>query len=73
VGFFWTAFPSDRTPRYLLLDRDSIFSTEITAAIKSFGIDPARSAYRSPWQNGLRRTVGRDLPARASRSRDRLQ
>jgi transposase InsO family protein len=47
------AFPSDRTPRYLLLDRDSIFSTEVTAAIKSFGIDPVRTAYRSPWQNPI--------------------
>jgi transposase InsO family protein len=45
------AFPSDRVPRYLLLDRDSIFSAEVMAAIRSFGIDPVRTAYRSPWQN----------------------
>jgi transposase InsO family protein len=45
------AFPSDRAPRYLLLDRDSIFSAEVMAAIRSFGIDPVRTAYRSPWQN----------------------
>jgi transposase InsO family protein len=44
-------FPSERTPRYLLLDRDSIFSAEVAAAIRSFGIDPVRTAYRGPWQN----------------------
>jgi hypothetical protein len=47
------AFPSDRTPRYLLLDRDSICSAEATAASRSFGIDPVRTAYHSPWQNPL--------------------
>jgi transposase InsO family protein len=47
------AFPSERTPRYLLLDRDSIFSAEVVGAIRSFGIDPVRTAYRSPWQNPI--------------------
>jgi transposase InsO family protein len=47
------AFPSDRIPRYLLLDRDSIFSAEVLAAIRSFGIDPVRTAYRCPWQNPI--------------------
>ena len=42
------AFPSERTPRYLLLDRDSIFSAEVVGAIRSFGIDPVRTANRSP-------------------------
>jgi transposase InsO family protein len=45
------AFPGDRVPRFLLYDRDSIFSTEVTAAIRSFGAEPVRTAYRSPWQN----------------------
>jgi len=47
------AFPSDRVPRFLLLDRDSIFSMEVLAAIRSFGIDPVRTAYRSPWQSAI--------------------
>jgi len=47
------AFPSDRTPRYLLLDRDSIFSAEVMAAITSFGVDPVRTAYRSLCQNPI--------------------
>jgi len=47
------AFPEASTPRYLLLDRDSIFSAEVMAAIRGFGIDPVRTAYRSPWQNAI--------------------
>jgi transposase InsO family protein len=45
------AFPWDDTLPFLLYDRDSIFSAEVVAAIRSFGIDPVRTAYRSPWQN----------------------
>ena len=47
------AFPEASTPRDLLLDRDSIFSAEVMAAIRVFGIDPVRTAYRSPWQNAI--------------------
>jgi len=46
------AFPFDTAPRYLVFDRDSIFSAEVVAATKTMGIKPARTAYRSPWQNG---------------------
>jgi transposase InsO family protein len=47
------AFPFDRAPRFLLYDRDSIFSAEVTAAIWRFGTEPVRTAYRSPWQNAF--------------------
>ena len=47
------ACPGASTPRFLLLDRDSIFSPEVMGAIRSFGIDPVRTAYRSPWQNAI--------------------
>jgi transposase InsO family protein len=40
-------------PRYLIFDRDSIFSEEVVSTMKSFGMKPARTAYRSPWQNGV--------------------
>ena len=43
---------SERTVSRYLLDRDSIFCVEVVAAIKAMGIKPARTAYRSPWQNG---------------------
>ena len=46
------AFPYDSAPRHLIFDRDSIFATEVVAAIRAMGIRPTRTAYRSPWQNG---------------------
>jgi hypothetical protein len=45
------AFPSDDALPFLLYDRDSIFSAQITATIRNLGIEPVRTAYRSPWQN----------------------
>ena len=45
-------FPDEPTHRFLIYDNDSIFSAAVTHAIKSFGIDPKRTAFRSPWQNG---------------------
>ena len=47
------AFPDESAPRYLLYDHDSVFSAEVTAALRSFGAEPARTAYRSPWQNPI--------------------
>jgi transposase InsO family protein len=47
------AFPEARVPRFLLYDGDSIFSAEVTAAIRRFEIEPVRAAYRSPWQNAF--------------------
>ena len=46
-------FRLDLTPRYLIFDRDSIFSAQVVSTVKSFGIAPKRTAYRSPWQNGI--------------------
>jgi transposase InsO family protein len=40
-------------PRHLIFDRDSTFSVEVVSTLKSFGIKPTRTAYRSPWQNGV--------------------
>jgi transposase InsO family protein len=45
------AFPSDNALPFLLYDRDSIFSAEVTATKRNLGIEPVRTAYRSPWQN----------------------
>lgn len=47
------AFPFDSVPGYLLFDRGSNFSTQVVAAIRSLGIKPVRTSYRSPWQNGV--------------------
>jgi len=46
------AFPYDTAPRYLIFDRDAIFSPAVVECVRSFGIEPIRISYRSPWQNG---------------------
>jgi transposase InsO family protein len=59
------AFPYDSAPGYLIFDRGSSFIAEMIDAVKSFGIQPKRTSFRSPWQNGIaERWVGncrRDL------------
>ncbi len=62
------AFPFDGADdrlRYLVLDRDTIFSPAVVAAIASMGLEPTRRSYQSPWQNGVAErlvgTVRRDL------------
>lgn len=53
------AFPFDTAPRYLIFDGDRKFRGRVEAAIKNMGIEPMRTAYRSPWQNGVaERLVG---------------
>ena len=51
--------------RFLLFDRDSKFSVDVASTVKAMGSQPLRTAYRSPWQNGVaERWVGsvrRDL------------
>ena len=47
------AFPYETAPRYLIFDRDSIFSRAVVGVVKSMGTRPHRTAYRSPWQNPM--------------------
>lgn len=47
------AFPYDTAPGYLIFDRDPSFCAQVVAVVKSFGIKPIRTTYRSPWQNGV--------------------
>ena len=42
------AFPDEPTHRFLIFDNDAIFSTSVTRSIEGFGIDPKRTAFRSP-------------------------
>ena len=64
---FWrgTAFPYDTAPGYLIHDRDAIFNLEVVETAKILGTKPVRTAFKSPWQNGVaERFVGscrRDL------------
>ena len=59
------AFPEETEPNYLILDRDKKFGTDVTETLKSMEIRIKRTAFRSPWQNGVaERWVGscrRDL------------
>ena len=47
------AFPEDSAPKYLLLDRDGRFSGDVARMLECLGSNLIRTAYRSPWQNGL--------------------
>jgi len=59
------AFPYDSAPGYLIFDRGANFNEQVVDTVKSFGIEPKRTCFRSPWQNGVaERWVGscrRDL------------
>ena len=59
------AFPSETSIRFLIHDNDSIFSDRVADAIGDLGIEPKRTAYRSPRQNGIAErwvgTVRREL------------
>ena len=59
------AFPDESAPQYLILDRDKKFSIDVTETLRSMEIHIKRTAFRSPWQNGVaERWVGscrRDL------------
>jgi len=55
----------EQPQRFLIFDRDSKFSADVVSTVKALGLQPARTAFRSPWQNGVaERWVGsvrRDL------------
>jgi hypothetical protein len=59
------AFPYDFSTRYLIFDRATNFNEEVLDTVKNLGIEPKRTRFRSPWQNGVaERWVGncrRDL------------
>ncbi len=46
-------FPYDQLPGYLIFDRPTNFNREVIDTVKSFGIQPKRTSFRSPWQNGV--------------------
>ena len=47
------AFPFERRSRYLVLDRDSIFSAEVSGVLERMEVRPVRTSFQSPWQNGV--------------------
>ncbi len=56
---FWTAlqlrqaWQFDRPPEFLIFDRDAKFSADVLATIEDLGVTSVRTAFRSPWQNGV--------------------
>ena len=59
------AWPYKEPHRFLLFDRDAKFGADVVSAVRGMGCEPIRTAFRSPWQNGVaERWVGscrRDL------------
>jgi transposase InsO family protein len=59
------AWPYTAAHRFLLFDRDSKFGNHVVSSAREMGSRPVRTAFRSPWQNGVaERWVGscrRDL------------
>jgi hypothetical protein len=47
------AFPFESAPRFMIFDRDAIFSAGLMATIRSMLMEPTRTSYQSPWQNGV--------------------
>jgi len=39
--------------RLLLFDRDSKFAVDVASTVEAMGCQPRRTAFRSPWQEGL--------------------
>ena len=47
------AFPYDQDSRFLIHDRDSKFGHAVGEAVRAIGLTAVRTAFRSPWQNGI--------------------
>jgi putative transposase len=48
------AFPFDQIPKYLIMDRDSIFSPNVKVFLeRQLGIKSKVTSFKSPWQNGV--------------------
>jgi putative transposase len=45
------AFPEDRSPRFMVRDRDGIYGEIFTSRVEGMGIEEICIASRSPWQN----------------------
>jgi putative transposase len=47
------AFPFESAPQFLIFDRDGKYGVEVPAAVRSLKINPIRTSFESPWQNGV--------------------
>ena len=46
-------FPLEGNLRHLVFDRDASFGERVASMVELLGLRPTRTAYRSPWQNGV--------------------
>jgi putative transposase len=47
------AFPFQSVPRYLIFDHDAKYGMQVRVAVRSLGMNPIRTSFESPWQNGV--------------------
>src|SRR5260370_3521569 len=47
------AFPFGSAPRFVIFDRDAKYGLEVPAAVRSLSVNPVRTSFESPWQNGV--------------------
>jgi putative transposase len=47
------AFPEATPNRYVIMDRDSKFDTDVITFLQATGLEPKQTSIRSPWQNGI--------------------
>ena len=47
------AFPFGLAPTFLIFDRDAKYGLEVPAAVRSLKLNPVRTSFESPWQNGV--------------------
>jgi putative transposase len=44
---------AEQPHRFLVFDRDAKFSADVVSSVKAMGARAIRTAFRSPWQNGV--------------------
>jgi putative transposase len=47
------AFPYEFATCFLIFDRGANFNDEVVDTIRNLGIQPKRTSFKSPWQNGI--------------------
>ena len=47
------AFPESCPYRYMILDRDAKFGNEVADLLTAIGVEPTRTSFARPWQNGI--------------------
>jgi putative transposase len=47
------AFPFGSAPRFLIFERDGKYGIEVPVAVRCLGMQPVRTSFESPWQNGV--------------------